>query len=208
VLSALATYLFQYREVIIPHIGKFSLRYLPSRLDFADRLIYPPSYEVFFNEQNDALTNLPHFDGKENVGDADLEHLGREIKKMLQQGTVEWYGLGQLQFIDDKIVFHTAYQPTLKPIAANKIIRGNTYHSVLVGEREMQSDDTSYINGQPKTKKSLAVTIGWIIVLLSLAFIFYHLYHNRFKVRSTGSQKKVVVSISPSTARFEHSIFI
>ncbi len=47
-LSTLTSYLVQYKKVHIPDIGTFELLYKPAVLDFADRLIYPPSREVVF----------------------------------------------------------------------------------------------------------------------------------------------------------------
>jgi hypothetical protein len=81
------------------------------------------------------------------------------------------------------------------PVQANRVIRENAHHSVLVGEREMHSGDTSYINSETKAiSRSIPVIIGWIIAVLAVAFIGYYLYKNNFHPFSSGTKQLISIT--------------
>jgi hypothetical protein len=200
VLSSLTSYLIQNRQVFIPHIGKFELYYKPATLDFANRLIYPPVNEVRFTEkgslQQDQLSFL-----KEDLHidiaslEEKLKTFGQALKTSITHSSFDWKGLGELKYINDQLVFHTHDEFYYHPVQANKVIRENAHHSVLVGEREMHSGDTSYINSETKAiSPSIPAIIGWIVAALAVAFIGYYLYKNNFHPLSSGT--KQIISIT------------
>jgi hypothetical protein len=200
VLSSLTSYLIQNRQVFIPHIGKFELYYKPATLDFANRLIYPPVNEVRFTEkgslQQDQLSFL-----KEDLHidiaslEEKLKTFGQALKTSIAHSSFDWQGLGELKYINDQLVFHPHDEFYFRPVQANRVIRENAHHSVLVGEREMHSGDTSYINSETKAiSRSIPVIIGWIIAVLAVAFIGYYLYKNNFHPFSSGTKQLISIA--------------
>ncbi|HEY0058353.1 MAG TPA: hypothetical protein VGB56_04405 [Flavisolibacter sp.] len=194
-LSSLSSYLVQNKKVYIPCIGTFELQYKPAVLQFADRLIYPPSTEVLFVSEGSTSKEQVNYLGSQlNLDERDAEeklrHFGEHLKRSIQESSFEWIGFGKLVLVDDAIVFEPAPSNALKPVAANKIIRENAHHDVLVGEKEMHSSDVSYISDAAKPGRSYATLAGWIIVLLALAFIIYNLVQHGFHPFASGLQQK------------------
>ena len=194
-LSSLSSYLVQNKKVFIPHIGTFELLYKPAVLHFADRLIYPPSTEVLFVSEGSASKEQVNYLGRQlnlDAGDTEekLRHFGANLKRRIEDTSFEWKGFGKLVLVEDRIVFEPAPSNALKPVAANKIIRENAHHDVLVGEKEMHSSDVSYIGEAAKPGRSYATLAGWIIVLLALAFIIYNLFEHGFHPFASGLQQK------------------
>jgi hypothetical protein len=129
--------------------------------------------------------NLDERDAEEK-----LRHFGKSLKRRIQDTSFEWKGFGKLILVDDAVVFEPAPPNALKPVAANKIIRENAHHDVLVGEKEMHSSDVSYISDTAKRGRSYATLAGWVIVLLALAFIVYNLLQHGFHPFASGLQQK------------------
>jgi hypothetical protein len=175
------------------------LYYKPATLDFANRLIYPPINEIRFTEkgtlQHDQLSFLKEELQIDTVlMEEKLKAFGQSLKRSIAHSSFNWSGLGELKYINAELVFHP-HDTFFQPVAANKVIRENKRHSVLVGEREMHSGDTSYINTESKViTRSIAVIFGWIIALLAVAFIGYYLYKNNFHPLSSGTTRKLTSS--------------
>ncbi|RYY00502.1 MAG: hypothetical protein EOO53_21790 [Gammaproteobacteria bacterium] len=48
-----------------------------------------------------------------------------------------------------------------------------------------------------KTNRSLLVIAGWILLLLSILFIIFHLYTGKFKVNAAGSKQAPMGTMFP-----------
>lgn len=199
-LSSLTSYLIQNRQVFIPHIGKFELYYKPATLDFANRLIYPPVNEIRFSEKGALHQDQLSFLNEDLQMDMQaleekLKSFGQSLKKSVGQSSFNWIGFGELKYINDELVFHPHDDTFSQPVPANKVIRENIKHAVLVGEKEMHSGDTSYMNVEAKpAKKSISIIIGWVVAVLAIAFIGYYLYKSNFHPLSTGTKQKLTTS--------------
>ena len=199
-LSSLTSCLVQHKKVFIPHVGQFVIHYKPATLDFANRLIYPPVNELRFTEngnlENDQVIFLENDLGIDGtLLEEKLGSFGAGLKAAITQSSFTWAGFGELKYVNDEIAFHPQ-ESLLQPIPANKVIRENAHHAVLVGEKEMHSGDTSYItNEKGRRKLSYFIIAGWIIALLAVAFIVYHLYTQNFKPHSSGYRQKAVAAL-------------
>lgn len=204
-LSSLTSYLVHSKQVFIPYIGTFELRYHPAALDFADRLIHPPKNEILFVESGNLSkeqvsylsTNLSL---AEEAIEQQLNIFGERLKSSVVQNVFTWNGFGVLKWVNDSIVFELLEANPLNPVAANKIIREGAHHDVLVGEKEMHSSDTSYMNEvvQP-ARWRYGNVIGWAVAALAVVFILYHLYKTNFHPSSSGLRQK------PTSSAFHDS---
>jgi hypothetical protein len=192
VLAQLTSYLFQYRKVHIPHIGSFHIRYTAARLDFADRKLYPPHYQVIFHEDDEPDRNQVQFLSVDGEDIITLNDFGKRMNENIIKNPFIWKGLGKLEYTDNRIIFHPETRKYPEPVEANKIIREREQHAVLVGETERHSGDTSYIKEEVVVKKSATMLTGWILVALAALFIIWHLYRNHFHVQATGSQVQAI----------------
>ncbi len=180
--ALLTEYFLQHKKISIPSIGRFELREHPARLDFGEKLIHPPSYEVVFTQGSasdpaliDYLSNRQHLD-RQSAGDK-LNAMGETLRSRLADRPLTWAGIGQLSRNRQELVFTPAleyYQP--EPVHAEKVVREHEAHTVLVGDREFQKT-TEEVVAETSTKTFKPVLlIGFILLLLALAFIGWQLY--------------------------------
>jgi hypothetical protein len=202
VLSDLTAYLIQYKKLYIPGIGNFELKRMPADLSFADRLLYPPTYNIIHHHSDQPDEQQISLLAEKQGTDVDtinlqLQQLGKNIKNNIEKGAFRWNGIGVLSMQNNKIVFVQEDRVLLLPVPANKIIRDHVRHKVLRGDREYQDTaDEEIITAERKTSR--LAYILWGALIIALIFTGYHFYQNGFQVASTGSKVKAV-SLPAST---------
>ena len=169
----LTTYLFQHRQVAIPQVGVFQLVQNPAALDYANRIIQPPTYTVQFLGKGDAGSLQEHsFNENER-----LLEFGQKLKNKLQKGDLNWSGIGSFEYNNGHIKFHpnVITVDAFGAVDATKILRENVQHNVLRGETQVMQSikdmDDEVI--QPMEKNSYTILVGWILVIILFAFIIY-----------------------------------
>lgn len=193
-LTTLTTYLLQHKQVAIPGIGSFELKHQPATLDFASRLILPPSKTVVF-DQHDSVNDqqIAFMSEAMNMGSSEvsqqLQALGQQLKQAISQKAFEWNGIGRLEEGATGIVFQSLLQNKLTSVEAHKVMRENVSHTVTVGDKEMQSNEAAELLHE-ETRSSYLMIIVWILIALALLFIGYLFYVKGFSPLSTGSQQK------------------
>lgn len=200
-LELLARYLYQYKQLYIPGIGSFEVVEQPARLEYADRLIYPPSAEIRYSEEGSLKdTQLEYLE--EELGtdrfaiEKKLQLFGQDLKQRLNGTPFDWPGLGTLNWRHNKIEFEPIAVSGLAPVEAHKVIRENAQHMVLIGEQEVRSGDVAdYLHGTGP-KRSVLVLIGWILLALAVLFLIYYFYKEGIKPESSGSRVKAVAALA------------
>jgi hypothetical protein len=199
VYHQLATYLSQYKQVTIPQVGSFELVPKPAMLDVASKLIQPPGYLPQYSDRDFVKEHQLNFLALDLNADKEfvreeLENFGKDLKKRIQQGVFFWKGIGKLEAGDAAMVFYPDVLEIkgLQTIPAEKVLRKNVQHIVRRGEQEVVSS-SFYEEEKPVIKeRSLAVLIGWAVVILSVVFIAFYLYSDGFKATAFGTKMKVV----------------
>ncbi len=190
-LFLLTEYFIKNKKLYIPSLGSFQLIELPATLDFADRLIYPPAHKVNFFEKEERDEDQIIFIS-ESIGiDTDnaerqLLEWGQQLKNKIQQSAFNLKGLGRLEYLDEKFVLHPYEKSLLLPVTANKIIRENTHHAVLVGEQEMQSNNMHEVRHIRAKQIPVYILIALIILILAIVFIAYRFYSKGFGTSAAG----------------------
>ena len=204
--SLLTKYLLFYKRVSIPDIGSFVIVQQPATLNFVDRQLLPPVYKIVFDEKVAEDDGLIHFIG----ADTDIEpgaarhklaQFGSALKSKLQEAPFIWKGIGKLEYADG-IVFHAdTPAATLSPVAAHRIIRENSNHTVLVGEQEMQSTSIEAARQEPAVKKRQPanIIIGWLLLTAAAAFIVFYCYSQNNILQSTGLKMGIEKTTAPTS---------
>ena len=195
----LATYLQQYKQVTIPQIGSFELVSQSATLDVASKLINPPVYLPQYSDTDSVKEHQLNFLAVDLNADKfmvkeQLENFGRELKTKIQGGILTWKGVGRLESDDSKMFFYPDVVEIkgLQPMPAEKVLRKNVQHTVLRGEQEVLSA-SFYVEKKASVKKrSIVGIIGWIAVVLSIAFIVIYLYTDGLTATASGTKMKVV----------------
>jgi nucleoid DNA-binding protein len=196
VLNTLATYLYQHKQVVIPHVGSFKLRYQPAVLNFSDRIIYSPYYQIEYSYEEEVdISQIEYLSVattlERNEVQEQLKALGQALKHKLAQSSFEWKGVGHFEQNDSSIQFRSFNTNLLAPVPAHKVIHEHAQHNVRVGEDHIQSGEAAERLRQQEPKKSMLMMWIWILIGLATAFIVFHLYNKGFKVSSSGSQYRV-----------------
>ncbi|MHA4846211.1 hypothetical protein ACX0G7_18685 [Flavitalea antarctica] len=187
-IPALSSYLHQHKSLSIPGIGTIYIERTPARSDFTNKQILPPGYHYRFDRFYDTPDKnfFSFIARKKNVADYEAMQWYNEwaygiSAKLKADSIVSWDGVGALKRNDTGDVFFEAIAPIdafLQPVPATRIIRTNTAHTMLVGDKELTNLQMSgylHDNGkQPVQKKTWPVyaLIGGLLVIIIL-FVYF-----------------------------------
>ena len=192
VLNLLTRYLLQYRTVTIPHVGTIQLVQRPSQLSVADKIIQPPSFSAEIKKEENVSTHqlnfLNHFlqKGPHSVLE-DLKQFGDRLHDKINGPGFEWNGLGRF---DRSTQSFSIPVTGLNSIAAERVMRENPDHQVLVGDRQTSSYQLAdeKAGGEVVKGRSTLIVVGWILLALSILFIAFFIYRGKFRVNAAGSK--------------------
>lgn len=194
VLTLLSKYLLQYKKVCIPHVGTFEIVQQSPQLDVADKLILPPVYVTRHITTDDIPDHQSRFFAsfgveREKPGQ-ELFLFGEQLKRRIQSAPFHWKGFGTLLYTSSELSF----QPDeiriegLQPVSANKVLRENVQHNMLVGDQEMTSQQVTDVLTHVEQKRPWFIIVGWALFVIALIAILILLYLNNFQKSSTGLQ--------------------
>ena len=195
-LESLTIYLFQHKQVVIPHIGSFEVQYQPATLNFTEKQIEPPQYQIVHYQECNVLDRQLQFlsicfNIDIDTAQRQLVALGEALRKKIESQSFNWIGVGKLNQTTDGISFLPANK-LLAPVPAYKVIHENAQHNVRVGEENLQSVVAAErLQDHAIEKKSYLMLIVWTLIILSVLFIAYHLYRNGWQIKASGLQQKV-----------------
>lgn len=191
-LHPLTNYLLQYKQVCIPHVGTLRLVPHPPTLNVADKILEPPFYTVkIAGDENPSDHQLNYLQNAAKDGTAvqlSLHYFGNDVKKKMNDGGYDWEGIGTLKNNGEPLRLTTA---ALQPIKAEKVIRRDAVHNVLVGDKEMtsaQAVEQNTVALRSAKKPSAAVLIGWVLLALAIVAIAVLLYLGGFDAKAAGSK--------------------
>ncbi|HJW16355.1 MAG TPA: hypothetical protein VJ499_04515 [Flavisolibacter sp.] len=197
VLSLLTKYLLQFRRLSIPHVGTFELVQHPAEFNVVDKLVLPPSFSLnWYN--NDALPEHQlHYLASSFNADPEsiktrLDQFGKMLSTRVRKGSFTWKGIANLKGTGGNITIeqYPMNIDGLGPVGAHKVIRENVEHNMLVGDRQMTSQQVTDSLSKPANKRSMAVLIGWILLIITILAIVYILYRNGFNPLASGLRLK------------------
>lgn len=198
VVSILTKYLLQYKRVSIPLVGSFEIKMKSAELNVADKKILAPQLVTEFSSA-DAVSEhqYQYFTASLNQDTAsivnELISFGERLKEKISGEAFKWNGVGTLKKRTGQIVFEPEAidLASLNIVTADKVIRQNASHTVLVGEREHSSEEiTERLQAIQPTETSYLHTIGWIVLILAILAIIYFIYTGSFSSLSSGSNWK------------------
>jgi hypothetical protein len=198
VFKQLTNYLLHYRQVSIPSVGTIRLVRQPAQLDVAAKIITPPTYrtEISSNEvvpeHQLAYLSAALQEDKDRVLDR-LADMGRRLQQKVNESGFDWKGIGWIGQPADAAAVTPAM---LQPIPAERVLRQDAEHSVLVGDQEMTSTQMSgkkeEIVATAGSERSVQIIVGWVLLALAILFIVFLLYQGKFRVGATGSKQSPI----------------
>ena len=194
-LNLLTKYLLQYRRVSIPSVGTITLVHQPAQLNIADKLILPPAFvaeigedETVPDHQLSYLSAALQAEGA--VVSQQLASLGERLKERIQAGGFYWKGIG---LIREKREPMRLALPALGPVPAERVLRPEAEHNVLVGNQHLTSTQITALKEEveevAEKERSVFVVVGWVVLFLAVLYIIFVLYQGKFRMGATGSRQ-------------------
>ncbi|MBS1729349.1 MAG: hypothetical protein JSS67_01085 [Bacteroidetes bacterium] len=195
-------YLDKNKSFHLPGIGKFELISQNARLDFINKIIYPPEKSIIFSteeksgtepassqnvneshtliaDQQDFPSFLSHYlNMPEDRSLAELEQYSAFVKSHLEKdGFYDLPGLGVLKKNEQDIVLENAFTSNkyFEALPVEQVIRENASHAVRVGEEEKTSEQMKEIlqRDVKKEKWWIAAILLAVIGIAAIAFYYF-----------------------------------
>jgi hypothetical protein len=202
--AILNRYLFLNKSIPVPGLGTICMESLPASIDASTRSIMPPTYRFRFDKFFDSPDKdlFTYLSAQQNISDYEALRQYNDFAYSLRDRLnyfreAPWEGLGILKKDDmGEIHFESSIlNPTfLQPVPAEKVVRANAKHMMLVGDRERSNREMSdWFAEEPVHGNRL----WWLVALLggiaSVLFILFHFSSHGWNVGSTGNQQLIQV---------------
>lgn len=200
----LAQYLFEFKELALPPIGRFELQHKGASADLASSTIAAPAWTVGFKPYEDTVAAgdrsvllnwlASRLNGSRDDVERRLEHFVADLQMRLNKGeSVNWHQLGILEKKNGQIQFEPAlaHLSPFTDIAVKKISREHTSHQTLVGDRETTTAQMREQLQLPEEKRRSSSTLTWIVLGIALLAAAWFFSQKGCNLSASGNQQKV-----------------
>ena len=183
-VQLIRTYLLQNKSISIPGLGTIYVERTPAQTDFVNRQLLPPSYHFRFDKYFDAPGKdfFTYLAARKSVEDFEAIKIYNEWALQLRNSisTDEFtplHGVGALKRDSSGDILFEPSGPQNSfntPVHAERIIRTNAKHTMIVGDRELTNVQmTDYLQESASRKTSWWVYAIIIAVVAIAAIIIY-----------------------------------
>lgn len=205
-INIINKYLFQHSSINIPGLGTIFIERLPARSDFANKQLLPPQYIFRFNKYYDAPDKefFTYLSLQQNIPDYEAIRLYNQFSQELRtsimlEESVEWKDVGILRKNNSgEIEFEQLNRQVdlYKPVNAERVIRNNSAHSILVGDREKTNIE---MRGSLKGKSNILAEkrswwiVGLILSAFALMILLFNFFKHGFKWKSISNRQSIEI---------------
>ncbi len=178
-------YLAHHNTVTITGLGEFKVVKSAPEWQAVQQQLAAPATEFLWNKSTEPTTQsfIDYIATSKNIGNTTaIDFINSEItiiKSIIEkEGYDEWVGFGIFKHdATQKIVF-TPNEPIQysKMVLAEKVIRKDEVHTMMVGEQETTNTAMEAFYSEPEKRSFKWWWWPVIIAILSLAYIFYYYY--------------------------------
>ena len=202
--AILNKYLFLNKSIPLPGLGTICLESQAASIDASTRSILPPIYRFRFDKFFDSPDKdlFSYLSSQQNISDYEALRQYNDFAFSLRDRLnyfreAPWEGLGILKKDDmGEIQFESSIpNPSfLQPVPAEKVVRANAKHMLLVGDRERSNSEMSdWFAEEPVHGNRLWWLVALIGGIIASLVIMTHFSSNGWKVESTGNQQLIQV---------------
>lgn len=181
------TYLLQNNSISIPGLGTIYVERIPAQSDFVNRQLLPPAYHFRFDKYFDAPGKefFTFLAAKKHVEDYEAIKMYNEWALQLRNSITADHdtvleGLGSLKRdMSGEVVFEASGNQDIysEPVAAERIIRTNAKHTMIVGDKEVTNVEMSdYLQDEVRRERTSWWVYALIVAAIALVAIFFHFY--------------------------------
>lgn len=203
-IRILHNYLVLNKSLSFPGLGTLYIERTPALSDFINRQIVPPSFHYRFDRYFDTPDKDFFFYLATRKEMAEFEAIKfytewvSELKSKLKSG--EKIELKDIGFFTESASGDIEFEPYsaiptgYSLVKAERILRVDASHSMLVGEKETTTSEMSrFLEDKKQVEKEVWYTYAIIIVAIALLVLFFKFYKDGFSLESTGNQQKVEI---------------
>ena len=202
--TILNRYLFLHKSIPIPGLGTICMESQAATIDASTRTIHPPVYRFRFDKFSDSPDKdlFAYLSVQQKISDYEALRQYNDFAYSLRDRLnyfreAPWEGLGILKKDDmGDIHFESSIlNPSfLQPVPAEKVVRTNAKHMLLVGDRERSSREMSdWFAEEPIHGNKLWWLVALIGGITAALIIMIHFSSRGWNVESTGNQQTIQV---------------
>ncbi len=202
--TILNRYLFLHKSIPIPGLGTICMESQAASIDASTRTIHPPVYRFRFDKFSDSPDKdlFAYLSAQQKISDYEALRQYNDFAYSLRDRLnyfreAPWEGLGILKKDDmGDIHFESSIlNPSfLQPVPAEKVVRTNAKHMLLVGDRERSSREMSdWFAEEPIHGNRLWWLVALIGGIAAALIILIHFSSRGWNVESTGNQQTIQV---------------
>ena len=202
--TILNRYLFLHKSIPIPGLGTICLESQAATIDASTRTIHPPVYRFRFDKFSDSPDKdlFAYLSAQQKISDYEALRQYNDFAYSLRDRLnyfreAPWEGLGILKKDDmGDIHFESSIlNPSfLQPVPAEKVVRTNAKHMLLVGDRERSNREMSdWFAEEPIHGNRLWWLVALVGGIAAALIIMIHFSSRGWNVESTGNQQTIQV---------------
>ena len=202
--TILNRYLFLHKSIPIPGLGTICLESQAATIDASTRTIHPPVYRFRFDKFSDSPDKdlFTYLSAQQKISDYEALRQYNDFAYSLRDRLnyfreAPWEGLGILKKDDmGDIHFESSIlNPSfLQPVPAEKVVRTNAKHMLLVGDRERSNREMSdWFAEEPIHGNRLWWLVALVGGIAAALIITFHFSSRGWNVESTGNQQTIQV---------------
>jgi len=202
--TILNRYLFLHKTIPIPGLGTICMESQAATIDASTRTIHPPLYRFRFDKFSDSPDKdlFAYLSAQQKISDYEALRQYNDFAYSLRDRLnyfreAPWEGLGILKKDDmGEIHFESSIlNPSfLQPVPAEKVVRTNAKHMLLVGDRERSSREMSdWFAEEPIHGNRLWWVVALVGGIAAALIIMIHFSSRGWNVESTGNQQTIQV---------------
>ena len=202
--TILNRYLFLHKSIPVPGLGTICMESQAATIDASTRTIHPPVYRFRFDKFSDSPDKdlFAYLSVQQKISDYEALRQYNDFAYSLRDRLnyfreAPWEGLGILKKDDmGDIHFESSIlNPSfLQPVPAEKVVRTNAKHMLLVGDRERSNSEMSdWFAEEPIHGNRLWWLVALIGGIAAALIIMIHFSSRGWNVESTGNQQTIQV---------------
>lgn len=203
--DVLTAYLLQYKSIHIPEVGSVYIQNKAAITDFVNKQLFPASFSCRFDKYADGPDQdfYQYIASKKGMSvDEAIEwytsYAANLRSRLKTDGYYEMEGIGVFKKDNTgELIFEEQHKllPVLPPVPAQRVIRKDAKHAILVGDKEKTNVQMSEMLQEPAEAPPVRKDRWWVIAIIlfavGLLMLLLHFYSTGFRWGAAGNQQKV-----------------
>lgn len=206
-IDILNQFLFQHSGINVPGLGTILIEKTPAKSDFVNRQIFPPEFIFRFDKYYDTPDKDFFTYLSSGMGIPDYEAIqkynqfAQDFRSQIKlEDKAVWKdvgvfiknGSGDIEFQQLPV-----YQHLYETVIAERIVRSDTSHAILVGDREKTNFEMTELlnedNQQKVVKKQVWPFYAIVLFAVAVMFLIFHFYKYGINIESISNRQMMEI---------------